>query len=174
MILGAHAARDRALGIDPGVTGAVALIERGPGRETVQVWDMPVLTIRSGRSTKTKVDAHGLVRVLSQAGDVLFGSVPVHAFIENVHAMPGQGVTSMFSFGTSLGVILGIIAAQDVPYTMVEPNVWTRAMMVKRVDDASRVRALQLFPQASHLLTRKSDHGRADAILLAAYGLNFL
>ena len=162
------------VGIDPGATGAVALIERGGGRETVQVWDMPTLKVRVGRVIKSKVDAHGLVVILNQATGGLFTRSPVPVLVENVHAMPGQGVASMFSFGTSFGVILGVLATLDIPYTMIEPSVWTRTMGVRRGDDAGRQRALQLFPQAAHLLSRKSDDGRADAILIAAHGLNIL
>jgi crossover junction endodeoxyribonuclease RuvC len=94
-------------------------------------------------------------------------------FLEKVSAMKGQGVTSMFSFGTNYGTWLGIIAAFHFPYTLVTPQAWKKAMMEgmdKSNDDGDRQRALQLFPEMGVHLARKKDDGRADALLICEYG----
>lgn len=96
----------------------------------------------------------------------------VHAFIEKVGAMPGQGVTSMFSFGYGFGVWMGILAALKIPHTLVTPQAWKKEMFAGYDKDTdSRVIARRLFPvQTEESLSRKKDHGRADALLIAEYG----
>ena len=92
-------------------------------------------------------------------------------FIENVHARPGQGVTGMFSLGVSLGSVLGVIAALRLPYTLINPGQWKRrAGLTGKPKDASRARALQLHPELAERLSRKKDHGRAEAVLIARFG----
>ena len=157
------------IGIDPGLSGAVAALDEQGKIITVQ--DVPVLTVK-------KAKGHKRVYVESQMATILEsikasapgGRDSLIVFLESVHAMPGQGVTSMFSMGTGLGIWLGILAALRIPYERVEPAKWKREMGIASGSDksASIVRASQLFPTAS--LSRKKDDGRADALLLAEWG----
>ncbi|MGL4498487.1 MAG: hypothetical protein ACRCU2_05435 [Planktothrix sp.] len=89
--------------------------------------------------------------------------------IENVHAMPGQGVTSMFSFGMGYGIWLGIIAALSIPVEFVTPQTWKKHYSLGSDKESSRVTALQLFPSQSENLKLKKHHGRAEALLLAEF-----
>jgi crossover junction endodeoxyribonuclease RuvC len=112
----------------------------------------------------------------------LSGRLEYHVFIEKVHAMPAfgkdkngndkrQGITSMFRFGEGFGLWIGIIAALGLPCTQVAPQTWKKALMAGMPDkDASRQRAQELYPQCVKDLSRKKDHNRAEALLLAHYG----
>ena len=121
---------------------------------------MPTLKVRRGRAIRTIVDEHSLVRLLRAR--------PVtHANIEGVHAMPKQGVASAFSFGVSLGLIRGALAALNIPFTTHDPARWMRVAGVSKSPDSARQRAMQIFPEHTHLFMRKKDDGRADAALLA-------
>jgi crossover junction endodeoxyribonuclease RuvC len=92
----------------------------------------------------------------------------VHAYVENVHAMPRQGVSSTFSFGFSFGTVIGCLASLRIPYTLVSSNLWKRQVNIRgKGKDAARTRALQLFPALAEQLNLKRHHGRADALLLA-------
>jgi crossover junction endodeoxyribonuclease RuvC len=95
-----------------------------------------------------------------------------HAYVERIAARPGQGVTSMFRFGMAYGSILGVLAAMDVPLTLVLPTHWQRHHGCGPAPDAARQRATQLYPDVADRLGRKKDGNRADALLLAAYGLS--
>ena len=153
------------LGIDPGLDGAVALLTES----RAQVWDSPVLNVGPGGKVRREHDVAGMVRLLTHALSSVAG--PVHVAIESVHAMPGQGVRSMFSMGKGMGVWLGILAALSLSYNLVTPQRWKKAMLdgMGKEKDAARFRALQLFPALSDQLARKKDHGRAEALLLAEY-----
>jgi crossover junction endodeoxyribonuclease RuvC len=155
------------LGIDPGALGAVALIRRDG---SVTFWDTPVVHIKSGKKTRTEMNAVAASMLLSDIRDGNKDSVFVT--IEKVGAMPGQGVTSMFSFGKNFGTWLGILAALKLPHQQVAPVSWKKRMMTDmgKDKDASRVRAMQLFPNAQRDLYLKKHHGRADALLIAEYG----
>lgn len=147
-------------GIDPGLDGAIALLEDG----VATVHDMPTLTLARGAKSKREVDTHGLVRLLrSTAID--------HAYVEAVAARPGQGVSSMFSFGRSLGIVIGVLAALDIPLSMASPVVWKRTLAVPKAKDAARARASQLLPRSAHLWPLKKHDGRAEACLIGLYGL---
>jgi crossover junction endodeoxyribonuclease RuvC len=150
-------------GIDPGLSGALALID---GDDAVRVFDMPVLQLKRSGKTKNEIDAHALAR--------LFAAQPIgHAFVEQVGAMPGQGVSGVFAFGKVYGVIIGILAALGVPMTLVPPRTWKTKLHVPSAKDAARFRASQLLPQAAHLWPLKKHDGRAEAALLALYGCHF-
>ena len=162
------------IGIDPGLTGAVALIRKNG---EVAVWDTPTTIIKKGKTTKTDYLPYEMARMIN---DIL--DEDVHVIIEKVHAMPAfgkdkngndkrQGITSMFRFGEGFGLWLGIIAAFELPMTQVAPQTWKKALMKDMPDkDAARQRAQELFPMAVKELSRKKDCGRADAILLAEFG----
>ena len=150
------------IGIDPGINGAIAIFEDG---KLDTIHDMPTLKIASGKTMKSHISAIGLVRILETS--TLVTDNQTHIVIEKVGAMPGQGVTSMFNFGRSAGIIEGVVAALQRPYTYVTPNVWTKAVGRAAGKDASRMRAMELFPKRADLFKRAKDDGRADAALIA-------
>lgn len=152
------------IGIDPGLDGALAAIQEDGS--VIAVEDTPTLTVK-GKKNKRHYNVSEMYRNL-RITVAAEGQRGVRVALENVHAMPGQGVSSMFSMGYGLGLWRGIIAALDLPLTMVEPVVWKRQMgLIGKDKAASVVLAQQRFPTAD--LRRKKDHGRADALLLALY-----
>lgn len=150
----------RVLGIDVGLNGAIAVVE---GDRLIEVHDMPTFTMERNGKNKRMVNAAELARLIRQ-------SAPASAYLERLSAMPGQGVTSMFSMGQSLGVVLGILAALDIPTTTIPPRTWQKALDVPQGKDGSRYRAAQLFPAHAAQFARVKDDGRSDAALIAAYG----
>lgn len=152
------------LGVDPGLSGALALYDVR-GQAVAEIIDMP--TIEAGTGSKRVVDEAALaVWVDSHAKRIK------HAFVEKVGAMPGQGVTSMFSFGCSYGILRGIIAANMIPMTFVTPQKWKKALGVPAAKDGARARASQLLPASAGRWARGKDDGRAEAALIALYGAN--
>jgi crossover junction endodeoxyribonuclease RuvC len=152
------------IGIDPGISGAIAVFEDGV---LICVVDMPTLKIASGKTMKSHISAVSLM-------DILDGGYPrneAHIVVEKVGAMPGQGVTSMFNFGRSAGIIEGVVAALRMPHTYVTPATWTKAVGRAAGKDASRMRAMELFPAKADLFKRAKDDGRADAALIAYWYL---
>ena len=145
------------IGIDPGISGAIAFFEDGVLQ---RVEDMPTLGVDSGKTTKRHISAVTLAMYLEIYPDA-------HVVIERVGAMPGQGVTSMFNFGRSAGIIEGVAAALRMPHTFVTPQTWTKAVGRAAGKDASRMRAMELFPTRTSLFARVKDDGRADAALIA-------
>ena len=150
------------IGIDPGINGAIAIFENG---QLDAVIDMPTLEMDSGKTKKRHISAIGLVRILETWTLVSDGQA--HVVIEKVGAMPGQGVSSMFNFGRSAGIIEGVVAALRMPHTYVTPATWTKAVGRSVGKDASRMRAMELFPNKAELFKRAKDDGRADAALIA-------
>ena len=150
------------LGIDPGLDGAIACYD--DDIHALVVHDMPTLTLRTGKQLKARhLDEARLV-------DLIRATAPDRAICERVHAMPGQGVSSMFKFGVCFGTIRGILASLAVPVTYCAPQEWQRVMRVPKGKDGARQRAQELFPRYSSLFARVRDHGRADAALLALAG----
>lgn len=151
------------LGIDPGLTGALALLD---GDRCIDVIDMPISAKTVGKGNE--VNAYLLGDILSDlktesGGDLL-------ASVEQVGPMPGQGVTSMFGFGRSAGVLDGVLAAMGIPVNKVSPARWKKAMGLSGRDkDVARTMAINTFPEMAHMLARKKDTGRAEAMLIAAY-----
>jgi crossover junction endodeoxyribonuclease RuvC len=145
--------------IDPGKTGAIAHLD-DDGRFCC-VEDMPAV----GKM----VDAAGLASFIRGAGNRFGSTNAIRVIVEHVGAMPGQGVTSMFSFGVSFGITLGVVATLRLPLELVRPAVWKRDMGLSRDKEASRLKALQLFPDAADMLKRKKDEGRAEALLLGLW-----
>jgi crossover junction endodeoxyribonuclease RuvC len=150
------------MGIDPGAFGAIAILDKD-SRELVVI-DMPTIKVKRGPRVVNQVDAHMLA-------DALRGHVTADtsALIEKVHAMPGQGVSSMFSFGRAAGIVEGVLAGLSVPFQLIPPATWTKSMRTFGGKDGSRQRAQELFPDYAHLFARKKDDGRAEAALLACY-----
>jgi crossover junction endodeoxyribonuclease RuvC len=151
----------RVLGIDPGASGALCFLCTKTG--ILEIYDMPTVTIKRGTRQVRQVNAALLV-------DIIRDGKADAAFVEAVHAMPGQGVSSMFAFGRAMGVIEGALAGMGVPQTLVPPAEWTKAMRVKGGKDGARNRAIELYPRHSNLFARVKDDGRADATLIATYG----
>lgn len=149
------------IGIDPGLSGAVAILDVHGA--LVGVFDTPVLTLATSRGTKLEYDVPGLVALLTP-----YAGAQAHVTLEESQAMPGQGVRSMFMVGVGFGVWLALLAALALPHTRVRPAIWKRALGLGKDKEASRLRAMQLFPGAD--LRRKKDHGRAEALLLAYWG----
>jgi crossover junction endodeoxyribonuclease RuvC len=149
------------LGIDPGLSGAIAIYNIYT--EELVVMDMPVVEMTRNGKHKREVSP-------ALVADVIAGKGAVRAYMERVSAMPGQGVSSMFSFGRSAGIVEGVLAAYEIPVTLVTPQAWMKAMAVRAGKDGSRERAMQLFPAYSTLFARKKDDGRSDAALIAKYG----
>ena len=146
------------LGVDPGLTGALALHRDG---EWILL-DMPI----AGDAKRREINGPELCRFLRE-------HQPDHAYLEYAAARPGQGVSSMFKFGVSYGATKMALAACGVPYTIVIPMKWKPAVGIQTGADkeASRLRALQLFPDLAAYLSRKKDHARADAMLLTYFGM---
>jgi crossover junction endodeoxyribonuclease RuvC len=151
-----QATRIRVIGIDPGLGGAAALLVDGV---IAHVADLPVAEMRG----KRRIDPAQLV-------DLIESWRPDHAIVELVGARPGQGVVSMFGFGRSAGVILGILAGLRIPTTEVAPVKWKRLLGVPAGKDAARARAGQLLPTAAHHWPLKRHDGRAEACRLALFG----
>jgi crossover junction endodeoxyribonuclease RuvC len=158
----AKGAAMRIMGIDPGLTGAVAIIGGGE----VVLRDTPIMLVKNGKKMKMEYLPAEMAAILHDNR-----SLEEHVFLEKVSAMPGQGVTSMFGFGKGYGIWIGILAALRIPYTLVTPQAWKKEIMQGMKDkDAARLRALELYPEVVSKLTRKKDIGRADALLIAEYG----
>jgi len=128
------------------------------------VHDVPTLALSRNGKAKREPDMIELARLVDAAGPI------DHAFIEAVGAMPGQGVSSVFAFGKVFGLLLGILAANFIPHTLVPPVRWKRALGVPADKDGARARASQLLPTHAGLWTRAKDDGRAEAALIALYG----
>lgn len=150
------------MGIDPGAFGAVAILDKD-SRELVII-DMPTLKVKRGPRVVNQVDGHMLADALRDRV-----TPDTSALIEKVHAMPGQGVSSMFSFGRAAGIVEGVLAGLSVPFELIPPATWTKSMRTFGGKDGSRQRAQELFPDYAHLFARKKDDGRAEAALLACY-----
>tara|TARA_R100000329_G_scaffold93506_1_gene77896 strand:- start:5437 stop:5934 length:498 start_codon:yes stop_codon:yes gene_type:complete len=146
-------------GVDIGINGALTMFDVNGG--LLEIHDMPIVETNK----KKLVSAHLLTNILKEH----YGKV----YIEKVGARPGQGVSSMFSFGRSAGVVEGVVVALDMPISMVTPQTWQRKVGVQHGKDASRSRAMEVFPAYSQKFARKSDDGRADSALIAYYGLTY-
>lgn len=147
------------LGIDPGLSGALALYNAGLG--AVEVFDTPTLEINGKRI----VDLATLALWFRENGPRIG-----QATIEQVGAMPGQGVSSMFKFGEVYGIAQAFVAAHFIPIQLVRPNVWKKALGLNGEKDASRRLASQHFPEYAYLWSRVKDDGRAESALIALYG----
>jgi crossover junction endodeoxyribonuclease RuvC len=152
----------RFVGIDIGVTGAIAFLETvGPtGLRPINVIDIPVIGVKGSQ----RVDALAIRNWIRQ-------HAPAHCYLERTQAYPEQGRSSIFKFGRATGAIEAVLACCEIPLTIVEPAAWKRFHhLYGKGKENSRQRALELFPAAHSWLARRKDHNRAEALLLAAYG----
>ena len=152
------------IGIDPGISGAICFFENG---NIIDVIDMP--SMAEGKKNKKQVNSaqiHNEIR--SRIKNVPKDNISV--VIEQVSAMPGQGVTSMFNFGQSFGVLKGICASMQLSMYFVRPAKWKKYFnLIKTEKEASRTKAIEIFPQISGKLSKKKDVNKADAILIASF-----
>ena len=150
------------IGIDPGISGAISIIEN---KKIIEVYDTP--TMIDGKKNKRQINGAQVTNIFKER---LNGEKEVVVVVEHVNAMPGQGVTSMFNFGQSFGVIKGICAALNLPIYFVRPSKWKKHFnLIKTNKDASRTKVIEVYPEISSKLHRKKDSNRADAILIALY-----
>lgn len=166
------------IGIDPGLDGALAYIKYCGDhlQPHVAVVDTPTVTVKkSNGRNKREYDLAAMVKTLIGVvgADMTRAShgVAAHAVIEKVHAMPGQGVTSMFSMGYGCGLWEGLLAGLGVRYERVAPQRWQKVMLADegKGKDAARLQAQRIWPKYADLFARKKDHGRADGALMAEY-----
>lgn len=147
----------RLVGIDPGATGALVMLQ---DREPIEWVMMPTIQV----GTSTRVNAAGIANWLKVCD-------PHHVYIERVGPMPKQGVTSTFNFGHSVGTIMGVVAALEIPHTLVDPKTWKKAAGLIGTDkDASRARALQMWPNWRDLDKKVRGQAYADAAFIALVG----
>lgn len=146
------------LGVDPGISGALAFVDQSNVLAPVVAYDMPL-------ADKT---IHGaeIARIIKQ-------HLPMFAVVERVHAMPKQGVSSSFNFGYSHGMVMGVLAALNIPVFLVSPTVWKRHFRLAAEKEEARALAISMWP-AYPGFSKKKDHGRAEAALLAKYGAECL
>jgi crossover junction endodeoxyribonuclease RuvC len=152
------------IGIDPGISGSICFFEKG---KIIDVVEMPTMT--EGKKNKKQVNGAQIYNeITKRINKVEKNSVRV--IIEQVSAMPGQGVTSMFNFGQSFGILKGICSAMQLPMFFVRPAKWKKHFnLINSEKDASRTRAIEIFPYFSAQLSRKKDSNKADAILIASF-----
>ena len=150
------------IGVDPGITGAISILEN---KKVIEAYDTP--TMIDGKKNKRQVNGAQVTNIIKER---LNQDKEVVVVVEHVNAMPGQGVTSMFNFGQSFGVIKGICAALSVPIYFVRPTKWKKHFnLIKTNKDASRTKVIEVYPEISSKLSRKKDSNKADAILIARY-----
>jgi crossover junction endodeoxyribonuclease RuvC len=152
------------IGIDPGISGSICFFQDG---KIIDVVEMPTMT--EGKKNKKQVNGSQIFNeILSRIKKL--DKKDVKVIIEQVSAMPGQGVTSMFNFGQSFGVLKGICSAMQLPMYFVRPAKWKKYFnLINSEKDASRTRAIEIFPYFSGQLSRKKDSNKADAILIASF-----
>ena len=152
------------IGIDPGISGSICFFEDG---RILDVVEMPTMT--EGKKNKKQVNGSQIYNEISNRIKQR-DKKEIKVVIEQVSAMPGQGVTSMFNFGQSYGILKGICSAMRLPMYLVRPAKWKKYFnLINSEKDASRTRAIEIFPYFSSQLSRKKDSNKADAILIASF-----
>ena len=152
------------IGIDPGISGSICFFKDGI---ILDVIEMPTMT--EGKKNKRQVNGSQIYNEISKRLDKMENH-QIKVIIEQVSAMPGQGVTSMFNFGQSFGILKGICSAMQLPMYFVRPAKWKKYYnLINSQKDASRTRAIEIFPNFSSQLSKKKDSNKADAILIASF-----
>ena len=152
------------IGIDPGISGSICFFEDG---KILDVIEMPTMT--DGKKNKRQVNGSQIYNEISKRIKKIDKN-EIRVIIEQVSAMPGQGVTSMFNFGQSFGILKGMCSAMQLSMYFVRPAKWKKYFnLINSEKDASRTRAIEIFPYFSSNLSRKKDSNKADAILIASY-----
>ena len=152
------------IGIDPGISGSICFFEDG---KIIDVIEMPTMT--DGKKNKRQVNGSQIYNEIKKK-IVNYENQNIRVVIEQVSAMPGQGVTSMFNFGQSFGILKGICSAMQLPMYFVRPAKWKRYFsLINSEKDASRTKVIEMFPYFSSQLSKKKDSNKADAILIASF-----
>ncbi len=152
------------IGIDPGISGSICFLDNG---KILDVIEMPIMA--DGKKNKKQVNGSQVYNEITKRIKQ-FEKNQIRVVIEHVSAMPGQGVTSMFNFGQSFGILKGICTAMQLPMYFVRPAKWKKYFnLLNSEKDASRTRAIEIFPYFSTQLSRKKDSNKADAILIASF-----
>ncbi len=151
------------IGIDPGLNGAIAILE---DNQILDIQDMPVMS--EGKKNKRQLNSAQLVKYIKDNLDEK--SKEIIVVVEQVNAMPGQGVTSMFNFGQTFGAIKGMCAALGLPIFFVRPAKWKKYFgLINSSKDASRTKAIEMYPLLADQLSKKKDVNKSDAILIARF-----
>ena len=152
------------IGIDPGISGSICFFQDGIVKDVVE---MP--TMAEGKKNKKQVNSSQIFNEISERIKKI-DKKNIKVVIEQVSAMPGQGVTSMFNFGQSFGVLKGIFSAMQIPMDFISPVKWKKHYnLINTQKDSSRTKAIEFFPYISSQLSRKKDANKADAILIASF-----
>ncbi len=155
------------IGIDPGISGAICFFEDGQVKEII---DMPVMA--EGKKNKRQINGPQIYNEILKRINK-FQKKDIIVVIEQVSAMPGQGVTSMFNFGQSFGVLKGICSAMQLSMFFIRPAKWKKYFgLINTEKDASRTKVIEIFPYISSELSRKKDSNKADAVLIASFFYN--
>tara|TARA_B100001029_G_C14890267_1_gene355015 strand:+ start:77 stop:571 length:495 start_codon:yes stop_codon:yes gene_type:complete len=152
------------IGIDPGISGSICFFEDG---KILDVVEMPTMT--DGKKNKRQVNGSQVYNEIYKRIKKI-DKTNIRVIIEQVSAMPGQGVTSMFNFGQSFGILKGMCSAMQLPMFFIRPAKWKKYFnLINSEKDASRTKAIEIFPYYSSNLSKKKDSNKADAILIASY-----
>ena len=152
----------RIVGIDPGLSGAIAILE---DKKVLAIFDMPVMA--EGKKNKRQLNSAQLVNIIKEN---IKTESEIAVIVEQVNAMPGQGVTSMFIFGQTFGAIKGICAALNLPIFFVRPPKWKKHFeLLNSSKDTSRTKVIEMYPSLSSQLSKKKDVNKTDAILIARF-----
>ena len=150
------------IGIDPGLSGAIAILENN---KVLNIFDIPVMS--EGKKNKRQLNSALLVNLIKEN---INKEEEVAVIVEQVNAMPGQGVTSMFNFGQSFGAIKGVCAALNLPIFFVRPSKWKKHFeLINSSKDSSRTKVIEMYPSLSSQLSKKKDANKSDAILIARF-----
>ena len=150
------------IGIDPGLSGAIAILEN---KNVLKLFDMPVMA--EGKKNKKQLNSAQLVNIIKKN---INKNDDIAVVVEQVNAMPGQGVTSMFNFGQTFGAIKGVCAALNLPIFFVRPSKWKKYFeLINSSKDSSRTKVIEMYPSLSSQLSKKKDVNKSDAILIARY-----
>ena len=150
------------IGIDPGLSGGIAILDN---RRVLSIFDMPVMA--EGKKNKRQLNSAQLVVLIKEN---IRSDEEVAVIVEQVNAMPGQGVTSMFNFGQTFGAIKGVCAALELPIFFVRPSKWKKHFdLINSSKDSSRTKVIEMYPTLSNNLAKKKDVNKSDAILIARF-----
>ncbi len=152
----------KVVGIDPGLSGAIAILKEN---KVLGIFDMPVMA--EGKKNKKQLNSAQLVNIIK---DNINDKEEIAVVVEQVNAMPGQGVTSMFNFGQTFGAIKGVCAALKLPIFFVRPSKWKKHFeLINSSKDSSRTKVIEMYPSLSNQLSKKKDVNKSDAILIARF-----
>ena len=150
------------IGIDPGLSGGIAILENN---KVVNMFDMPVMS--EGKKNKRQLNSAQLVSLIKAN---IKSNEEIAVVVEQVNAMPGQGVTSMFNFGQTFGAIKGVCAALELSIFFVRPAKWKKHFeLINSSKDSSRTKVIEMYPTLSNHLAKKKDVNKSDAILIARF-----